>query len=76
MWRKEQEKEQESFKKIIEIQIKEENVTKTIVKVIKKSKNLVRDTVRKRTSTVNFNSLISGRAIGGVQVKPRHIKKR
>ena len=54
VWRKEQQKEQESFKKIMENQIKEENVTKTIVKVIKKSENLVRDTVEKKKSVIVF----------------------
>ena len=54
VWRKDQQKEQESFKKIMENQIKKENVTKTIVKVIKKSENLVRDAVEKKKSFIVF----------------------
>ena len=54
VWRKDQQKEQESFKKIMENQIKKENVTKTIVKVIKKSENLVRDAVEKKKSVIVF----------------------
>ena len=54
VWRKEREEEQESFKKIMEGQIREENVTKTVVKVIKEKSSLVRDTVEKKRSVVVF----------------------
>lgn len=53
-WRVEQEKERIDFKNIMENQIKEENLTKAVVKVIKEKDHLVRETVDKRRCVVVF----------------------
>ena len=53
VWRKEQEEEQECFRKIMENQIKED-VTKTVVKIIKEKGDLVRNTVDKKKCIIVF----------------------
>ena len=48
VWRKKQEEEQISFKKVMEKQMGEEDITKAVVGVIKNRSTLVRDTVEKK----------------------------
>ena len=54
VWRKEQEEEKVNFKKVMENQIKEENISKAVVRVIKEKQGLVRDTVEKKKCVVVF----------------------
>ena len=51
-WKREQEEEKESFKEIIKSQQKE--MTQTVVKVIKKNENLIRDTVDRKKCVMVF----------------------